>query len=322
MLSVLLAFLGAMIYGGSDFFGGLAATRMSAIKVTAINAVGGVSILLVASIFIDGRWSAGVLFWGGLSGLAGAASLGLLYACLAVGPMSILAPIMALVSAVVPIGVGFASGERLSTVGYLGLAVGLLAIVLICFVPGSRAVRPSKRGIAMAAGAGLAVGLYLVFIDQTPHDSGVSPLILTFAVSGIVMGAILLVQRISRRDPVSPKETAGLANFLERARRRRRSLFGRAPSALTGTFDGIVTTPLWRAPATLAAYSGLTDAGACILFLLALRLGDLSVVSVLNALSPAGTILLAAIILKERIALVQWAGLAVALLAAAMLALA
>jgi drug/metabolite transporter (DMT)-like permease len=69
-------------------------------------------------------------------------------------------------------------------------------------------------------------------------------------------------------------------------------------------------------------YSGLTDAGACILFLLALRHGNLSVVAVLNALSPAGTILLAAIVLRERIALIQWAGLGVALLAAAMLALA
>ena len=58
------------------------------------------------------------------------------------------------------------------------------------------------------------------------------------------------------------------------------------------------------------------------LFLVALRLGDLSVVSVLDALSPAGTIVLAAIILKERIAPVQWAGLVVALTAAAMLALA
>jgi drug/metabolite transporter (DMT)-like permease len=79
---------------------------------------------------------------------------------------------------------------------------------------------------------------------------------------------------------------------------------------------------LWRGPVALAIFSGLTDATACILFLVALRLGDLSVVSVLNALSPAGTILLAAIVLKERIAIVQWIGLAVALAAAAMLALA
>jgi drug/metabolite transporter (DMT)-like permease len=43
---------------------------------------------------------------------------------------------------------------------------------------------------------------------------------------------------------------------------------------------------------------------------------------VLNALAPAGTIILAGIVLKERIAVVQWIGLVAALAAAALLALA
>ncbi|HEY3407276.1 MAG TPA: EamA family transporter, partial [Propionicimonas sp.] len=50
------------------------------------------------------------------------------------------------------------------------------------------------------------------------------------------------------------------------------------------------------------------------------RLGDLSVIGVLTALYPAGTILLAATVLKERIAPVQWAGLALALVATSLLA--
>jgi drug/metabolite transporter (DMT)-like permease len=216
MLRVLLALLGALIYGGSDFIGGRAATQMSSIKVTAVNAVTGVIVLLVASFFIDGHWNGGVWLWGVLAGLAGAVSLGLLYACLAVGPMSILAPIMALVSAVVPIGVGFASGERLSLVGYLGLVVGLLAIVLICFVPDVRAIRPSNKGIVMAAGAGLAVGLYLVFIDRTPHDSGITPLIISFSVGGVVMGTILLVQRIRASRTRIRLPAAGLPRHLLR----------------------------------------------------------------------------------------------------------
>ncbi|MCU1401936.1 MAG: hypothetical protein JWM70_260 [Microbacteriaceae bacterium] len=300
MLSVLLAFLGSLIYGGSDFLGGIAATRMSSIKVTAINSVSGVVLLLLVSTVVEARWSLPALVFGGLAGLSGAVALALLYACLAIGPMSILAPIMALVSAVVPIGVGFARGERLSTIGYLGLLVGLVSIVLICFVPDARAARPSGRGILMAVGAGLAVGLYLVFIDLSPADSGLSPLIATFAVAGLATGGILLArttvaamagQRIPRGTirPAGTRQSAG---------------------------------PLWRGPVGLSIYSGLTDATACILFLVALRLGDLSVVSVLNALSPAGTILLAAVVLRERIAVVQWIGLAVALAAAAMLALA
>jgi drug/metabolite transporter (DMT)-like permease len=56
--------------------------------------------------------------------------------------------------------------------------------------------------------------------------------------------------------------------------------------------------------------------------LLALRIGDLSIVSALTALYPAGTIILAAVVLKERVGAVQWAGLALALIAGGMLALA
>jgi drug/metabolite transporter (DMT)-like permease len=56
--------------------------------------------------------------------------------------------------------------------------------------------------------------------------------------------------------------------------------------------------------------------------LVGVRIGDLSVMAVLAALYPAGTIILAAIVLKERIALLQYVGLALAIIAGAMLALA
>lgn len=79
--------------------------------------------------------------------------------------------------------------------------------------------------------------------------------------------------------------------------------------------------PWWRGGVALAVYSAVTDAVASTLLLLALRLGSLAVVSVLSALSPAGTILLAALVLKERVAFVQWIGLGVALVAAGLLAL-
>jgi drug/metabolite transporter (DMT)-like permease len=64
------------------------------------------------------------------------------------------------------------------------------------------------------------------------------------------------------------------------------------------------------------------DAIANILLLLGIRAGDLAVAAVLGAMYPAGTIILAAIVLRERIAPVQWAGLALALAAAGLLALA
>ena len=64
----------------------------------------------------------------GVTGITGAFAVVLLYACLAIGPMSILSPILALVAAVIPITIGFVRGARLSGLGYLGLAVGLVAV--------------------------------------------------------------------------------------------------------------------------------------------------------------------------------------------------
>ena len=284
MLSVALALAGSVIYGASDFFGGLAARGTSAVRVTLINSIAGLAVLVVAALVLPSRWGAPVLLWGVLAGGCGAVALVLLYACLALGPMSILSPILALVAAVIPITIGFVRGERLSGLGYLGLAIGLLAIVLICLVPGERAVRPSPRGLLMAVGAGVAIGGYLVFIDLTPPDSGPAPLLVTFVVTGIVMSVALLGQRLARRGAPRPTITRVTVGF--------------------------------------AVLCGLTDAVAAFLFLLALRRGELSIVSVLNALAPAGTIVLAAVVLRERIAPVQWMGLAVALVAAVLLALA
>jgi drug/metabolite transporter (DMT)-like permease len=284
MLSVALALAGSVIYGASDFFGGLAARGTGAVRVTLINSVAGFAVLVVAAVLLPGRWGAPVLLWGVLAGVCGAVALVLLYACLAIGPMSILSPILALVAAVIPIAIGFARGERLSGLGYLGLVVGLVAIILICLVPGERAVRPSSRGILMAVGAGVAIGGYLVFMDLTPPDSGPVPLLITFVVTGVGMAAVLLGQRLARRGTPRPSISRSTVGF--------------------------------------AVLCGLTDAAAAFLFLLALRAGELSIVSVLNALAPAGTIVLAAVVLRERIAPVQWAGLGVALVAAALLALA
>jgi drug/metabolite transporter (DMT)-like permease len=68
--------------------------------------------------------------------------------------------------------------------------------------------------------------------------------------------------------------------------------------------------------------AGIFDSSANIFFTLALRSGSLSVVSVLTALYPLGTIILARLILKERIGRVQMIGVLVALTGSAILAVA
>lgn len=102
MLAASVAFLGALVYGSADFLGGLAARRLRPLLVTAVAAFSGVLVLAIASPVLGGVWRAEDVAWGAASGLAGAVAVGLLYACLAIGPMSVLSPLTAVVSAVAP----------------------------------------------------------------------------------------------------------------------------------------------------------------------------------------------------------------------------
>lgn len=309
MLIALLGLTGALVYGAADFFGGLAARRISAVLTTAVTAAAGLAVLLVALPWLGGVWSASAIGWGALSGVTGALAISMLYACLAIGPMSILSPLTAVVSAIVPMTLGLLRGEAFSPIGYWALGLALIAVVLVGFVPEQGAVRPSLRGILMAIGSGAAIGTFMILIDLTPEDSGIVPLLFNRAVNAAIMFAVvLLLWRIGARR-VSGAGTgpegaasAGPVDFTKRALR---------PSA-TAVRTGLL----------LAVAAGAVDAVANVFMLIGLRLGELSVMSVLVAMYPAGTILLAAIVLKERIAPVQWIGLALAITAAGLLALA
>jgi uncharacterized membrane protein len=286
MPAAVLGLLSAVVYGSADFLGGVAARRIGPVRTTAVGAVSGLLLLLLALPFVGGEWSAAALGWGALSGLAGSVAVGLLYACLAIGPMSILSPLTALMSAVVPMAWGLLGGDRFGAIGYVAIGMALIAVVLVGFVPEKGAVRPTARALLMAVGAGAMIGVFLILLDQTPEDSGVVPLIANRAVNGAVMWTLVGV-------------------LVLRARRR---VDGHPPH-LEARGTGI------------AAAGGALDASANVLILLGLRLGDLTTMSVLVALYPAGTILLAAVVLRERVAPVQWVGLVLAVAAAALLSL-
>ncbi|MET4703697.1 DMT family transporter [Frigoribacterium sp. UYMn621] len=288
MLAVFVGVTAALIFGSADFAGGMAAKRISAVRVTAIGGLSGLVLLLLALPLFPSVWSTKAVLLGGITGITGALAVVLLYACLAIGPMSILSPLTAVISAVVPVLAGVIRGERLTTLGYIAIPVALVAVVLVGFVPERGAVRPSLKALAMAVGSGALIGVFLILIDQTPDDSGLVPLVVSRAVNATVMfSAIALGALWARRRGTAP---AGAAR--------------------------------WRPGLPLAIIAGVIDATANALLLVGLRLGELTIQSVLTALYPAGTIILAAIVLRERIAPVQVVGLVLALTAAALLAVA
>lgn len=290
MLSVVIGLASALVYGAADFLGGLASKRLSTLTVTLLVAVSGLGALALAYPVVGGTWSPEAALFGAISGVTGAIGISLLYACLAIGPMSILSPLTAVVSALVPVSVGLLRGEQLGVVGWIALAVALAAVVLVGFVPERGAVRPRPIALAMAVGAGAGIGAFLVLLELTPEDSGMIPLFYNRGVNALIMATALAILLLRRRATDAPRRE-------------------RPPGAL-------------RLGVALAVAAGLVDAAANLGSLIALRLGDLAVTSVLIALYPAGTILLAAVVLRERIAPLQYVGLALALGASALFALA
>ena len=289
MLTVALGLIGALAYGGADFYGGLAARRSSTILTTLGVALVGLVGLALVSPFVAAVSSYDAWFYGAASGLAGAIGIGLLYGSLAIGPMSILSPATAFISAIVPVSVGLSQGEGGGTFFYVALGLALLAVVLVGFVPEKGAVRPRPIGLLMAAGSGTFIGFTVILIDLSPANSGLIPLLANRMVSSsaliVAAGALVLTRVALSRTPRLP----GLTQI--------------------------------RSVGAMIIIAGVMDVLANVAVIYGLRSGDLSVISVLIALYPAGTILLASVVLKERIALIQWAGLALALVASALLAL-
>lgn len=318
--AAVIALVGALVYGSADFLGGLSAKHLRSIVSTAVAAASGLALYAVLYPLLGGAWDVADVALGALSGVFGAVAIALLYACLAIGPMSILSPVTAVVSAIAPMLWGLlVRRETLSALGYAGLAVALVAVVLVGFLPGQKIVRPAPRGLLMAVGAGLCIGGFLILLDQTSARSGIVPLITSRTASVAITGTVVVILLVAgrcrgvRAHRVLAAQGAGL---------------GATPTGLADLEHAVADTGpvrVTRIPARawwLATACGVVDSSANAIMLVALRWGDLSIVSALTAMYPAGTIILAAVVLRERLATVQWVGLALALAAGAMLAVA
>ena len=205
-LSLLLALASSFAYGSADFLGGVAARGAHVLRVVAIAAPASLLVELLLWPIFGAQFDQGAVAWGAASGVASAAAFALLYRTLAIGPMSVLSPVTAIVSAALPVGVGLIGGEQLSGLAIGGIALALVAVVVISGGPDERGERPSRHALLLAFGAGAAIALQLVCLDQTPGDSGIAPLIVGRAVSSatVLAAVVALHARLGDRRPSVP----------------------------------------------------------------------------------------------------------------------
>jgi drug/metabolite transporter (DMT)-like permease len=193
-MTEILALGSALAFGAGDFLGGTASRIASPLRVTAVAQVASAVALVPMVLLVPAPdVTAPDVLWGAIGGLLGLVGLLLLFIGLSQGPMGVVAPITAVVSAVVPVAWGLVTGERPGPVAGIGIVLGLLAVAIVSVSDGP-AGRLTGRLLAVALGAGLGFALFFVALGETSLDAGLWPLVGARAVTVPVILVVALVR--------------------------------------------------------------------------------------------------------------------------------
>jgi drug/metabolite transporter (DMT)-like permease len=280
-MEIALGALVALAYGTGDFLGGISAKRLTTVTVLLVSQTVG---LVVAAVLVlalrDAPPAAHVFILSAAAGVVGIMALGLLFRGLALGRMSIVAPLSAIGGGVLPVAWGLIRGERPSALALGGVGLALVAVVIVgrgAEHDPTRAVSP-RTELMLGGAAGLGFGVVFILLSEaaTTSGSGMWPVFVARCASVPILAAIGLgLGRLSR------VERADLAPMIG---------------------------------------AGLFDVGANALILLAVRRGLISLVAPVASLYPATTVVLARFVLRERIGRQRLAGLAIGVAGLALIA--
>jgi drug/metabolite transporter (DMT)-like permease len=276
---IFLGLAAAVLYGSGDFLGGMATRKLPVLPVLLLADTAGLIVALVVAAMSPGPIALAGLAWGISAGLIGGVGLIIFYIGLATGPMSVVAPVAGLVSTVLPVAAALAGGERPGVGVYAGAVLCLVAIVMTSSAGGGGATGAPGRAGRPGRGRAIAYG----------------------AVAGAAFGLFFLLIRNAGESgefwPVAAGRIGELAVVLIAAAVLRRSL---SPGGTGGRL------------LLAAAGAGAIDVVANICYVAATRAGAFGLAVVLASLYPGFTVLLARVVLGERLRLVQRAGLALA----------
>jgi drug/metabolite transporter (DMT)-like permease len=272
--AIVLALGASLTWGFADFFGPLQGRKLGALRTLVYVQLGGlVGIAVIVAVRGLGPRSA-VTLLAIPAAISGTLGLFAYYRGIAVGAISIVAPIAG-VSAVVPVFVGIASGESPSPLQLTGIACALLGVFLAAREPGRAGETKLAAGVGLAILAAIGFGGYFPFMHAAGNaDYWWASLIFRIASTSVILVAVAL-QRPALGVPVRILPWLALIGFGD--------MFGNLLYAAAST-------------------SGLV-----------------SVTSVLASLYPIVTVVLARIVLSERVARSQEAGIALTLAGVALI---
>lgn len=281
MVAVALALYSAFAYGLSDFVGGLVSRHVSAWPVAVVGQISAALCTVAVAVFVDGSPTTADLLWALLAGAGSGVGTGFLYRGFAAGRMSVVAPVSAIGAAVVPVLAGTLIGERLSLVVWAGVVLALPGIWLVSSTAEELPDGGAPRG-------SLAEGV----VDGVLAGLGF----------GVLFAALGQVPAEAGLWPLALAQVVSLPAVV-----------------LLATLLGASWVPR-RRRTWWALLAGPLGASATATFLLASQSGYLTVSGVLASLYPATTVLLAAVILHEKVHRAQGVGLGVCAVAIGLVA--
>ena len=276
MLTVVLGVLAAIAYGVGDFAGGVASRRRNAVTVLLYSYPVGAVLMTLLLPFFPGTITGRVVLFGVLGGAAGLVGVMLMYSLMTIAPMNVISPVTAVLAAIVPVVVGVVIGERPKLLAWLGIALGLVAVVLVSRTREDHPHgRVPMRVITLAVLSGLGFGAYFVLLARAGHHSGLWPLVVSRISSALLILPIAAARSSIVRMGGRTLAIAVLAGLCDAGANMFFLLASRhgllsVASVLTSLYPAvtvILAMSLLREHATTAQRAGLVLAGASVVLI-------------------------------------------------------
>ncbi|HET6152013.1 MAG TPA: EamA family transporter [Marmoricola sp.] len=191
-MTVVFALASAILYGVSDFVGGVASRRTSVWPVGLLSCSGSALGCVIVASLTRGSPSGSDLLYGAVAGIGAGAGTAFLYRGLAAGRMGVVAPVSGVGAVIVPLVVAVSSGERPALIGWVGIVLALPGIWLVSREP--VVGRPSTgfvgSGLLDGVLAGLGFGALFASLGKVSPDAGYWPLAVAEAVSVVAMAGV------------------------------------------------------------------------------------------------------------------------------------
>ncbi|MBY0442488.1 MAG: DMT family transporter [Mycobacteriaceae bacterium] len=260
--------------------GGIAARQVAATRILLVSYPVSTLLLSGMAILAGGPIHLGTVVWGSLSGISQALALAWYYRAMANGPLSVVSPLVAVLNAAMPVAVGVVLGERSDAVAWAGMVLAMIAVVLVSREASDDDDVRTHRFTAKVAWLTVSAGVVFGLSFVFLHQAPVESRFWPMLFSRVSATTFLLV--------------------------------------ITAV-GGNLRFPSGR-PLGLALVVGLLDTVANACLLLALTTWQLSLASIVVSMYSVATVILAIVVLREKVTRWQAIGLVLATVSVAMIA--